>query len=109
MTARTPALAQGSGLSISLGLERVAVGAGMLSAMPTRFTCDGENVSPTLRWSGAEDATELRISLTDRDAPRGTFTHWLVTGVDRATSKVEEGAVPVGGTEGAERLRRHRV
>jgi Raf kinase inhibitor-like YbhB/YbcL family protein len=94
-------LAQGSGLSISLGLQRVAVGAGMPSAMPTRFTSDGENVSPPLRWSGVpEDATELRISLTDRDAPRGTFTHWLVTGVDRATSKVEEGAVPVGGTEG---------
>jgi len=73
----------------------------MPSAMPTRFTSDGENVSPPLRWSGVpEDATELRISLTDRDAPRATFTHWLVTGVDRATSKVEEGAVPVGGTEG---------
>jgi Phosphatidylethanolamine-binding protein len=48
-------------------------------------------------WCVPEDATELRISLTDRDAARGTFTHWLVTGVDRATSKVEEGAVPVGG------------
>jgi hypothetical protein len=69
--------------------------------VPTRFTSDGENVSPPLRWSGVpEDATELRISLTDRDAPRGTFTHWLVTGVNRATSTVEEGAVPVGGTEG---------
>jgi Raf kinase inhibitor-like YbhB/YbcL family protein len=71
------------------------------AAMPTRFTCDGENVSPPLRWSGVpEDATELRISLTDPDAPRGTFTHWLVTGVDPATSKVEEGTVPVDGTEG---------
>jgi Raf kinase inhibitor-like YbhB/YbcL family protein len=71
------------------------------AAMPTRFTCDGENVSPPLRWSGVpEDATKLRISLTDPDAPRGTFTHWLVTGVDPATSKVEEGTVPVDGTEG---------
>ena len=70
-------------------------------AMPTRFTCDGENVSPPLRWSGVpEDVTELRIRLTDRDAPRGTFTHWLVTRVDPAISKVEEGTVPVGGTEG---------
>jgi Raf kinase inhibitor-like YbhB/YbcL family protein len=70
-------------------------------AVPTRFTCDGENVSPPLRWSDVpEDATELRITLTDPDAPRGTFTHWLVTGVDPATSEVEEGAVPAGGTEG---------
>jgi Raf kinase inhibitor-like YbhB/YbcL family protein len=71
------------------------------AAMPTRFTCDGENVSPPLRWSGVpEDATKLRISLTDPDAPHGTFTHWLVTGVDPAASKVEEGTVPVDGTEG---------
>lgn len=69
--------------------------------VPTRFTCDGENVSPPLRWSGVPgDATELRISLTDPDAPRGTFTHWLVTGVDAATSEVETGAVPVGAIEG---------
>jgi Raf kinase inhibitor-like YbhB/YbcL family protein len=68
--------------------------------VPTLFTCDGEDVSPPLRWSGApEEATELRISLTDPDAPRGTYTHWLVTGVDASTSEVGQGEVPAGGTE----------
>jgi phosphatidylethanolamine-binding protein (PEBP) family uncharacterized protein len=51
--------------------------------VPTQFTCDAENISPPLRWSGVpEEAAELRVSLTDPDVPRGPFTHWLVTGVD---------------------------
>jgi phosphatidylethanolamine-binding protein (PEBP) family uncharacterized protein len=42
--------------------------------VPTQFTCDGENISPPLRWSGVpEEAAELRVSLTDPDAPRGPF------------------------------------
>ena len=68
--------------------------------VPVRFTCDGEDVSPPLRWSGIpEGATEIRISLTDPDAPRGTFTHWLVTGVDVSASGAEQAEVPAGGTE----------
>jgi Raf kinase inhibitor-like YbhB/YbcL family protein len=67
--------------------------------VPIRFTCDGENVSPPLRWSGVpEEATELRIIVTDPDAPRGTFTHWLVTGVSASASSVAEGTAPAGGT-----------
>ena len=68
--------------------------------VPIHFTCDGENVSPPLRWSGTpEDATELRISLRDPDAPGGTFTHWLVSGIDPSSSDIGQGDVPVGGTE----------
>ncbi len=45
--------------------------------IPTRFTCDGENVSPDLTWSGAPDGTQsLALIVTDPDA-RG-FVHWLV-------------------------------
>jgi Raf kinase inhibitor-like YbhB/YbcL family protein len=68
--------------------------------VPTRFTCDGDDVSPPLSWSGVPEGTaELRLSLTDPDAPRGTFTHWLVTGMDPAASEVAEGSVPAGGAE----------
>jgi phosphatidylethanolamine-binding protein (PEBP) family uncharacterized protein len=60
--------------------------------VPTQFTCDGENISPPLRWSGVpEEAAELRVSLTDPDAPRGPFTHWLVTGVDPSAAVSSRG------------------
>ncbi len=68
--------------------------------VPVQFTCDGDNVSPSLSWSGVpEGATELRISLRDPDAPSGTFTHWLVTGIDPTSTNIGEGMVPSGGTE----------
>jgi Raf kinase inhibitor-like YbhB/YbcL family protein len=68
--------------------------------VPTEFTCDGDNVSPPLGWSGVpEDAAELRIGLRDPDAPGGNFTHWLVTGIDPSSSEVGRGRVPAGGTE----------
>jgi len=68
--------------------------------VPVRFTCDGDGVSPPLSWSGVpEDSAELRISVRDPDAPRGTFTHWLVNGIDPSSLGVDEGAVPAGGTE----------
>lgn len=69
-------------------------------AVPIQFTCDGDNISPPLSWSGVpEGAMELRLSVTDPDAPRGTFTHWLVTGIDPSSSDVGQGMVPAGGTE----------
>jgi Raf kinase inhibitor-like YbhB/YbcL family protein len=69
-------------------------------AVPTRYTCDGEDISPPLDWSGVpEGTTELRLSVTDPDAPGGTFTHWSVTGIDPSSVGVAEGSVPTGGTE----------
>ena len=41
--------------------------------VPVRFTCDGNDVSPPLDWSDVpEGAAELRLSVTDPDAPRGS-------------------------------------
>jgi Raf kinase inhibitor-like YbhB/YbcL family protein len=67
--------------------------------IPTRHTCDGENISPTLRWSGAPDGTRsLALIVDDPDAPAGTFTHWLAWGLDPAAGGLEEGArAPVEG------------
>ena len=47
------------------------------------FTCDGEEVSPTLVWRDVPSgAQELALVVEDPDAPEGTFTHWLVYGLD---------------------------
>lgn len=46
-------------------------------AIPRRFTCDGENVSPDLTWVGAPDGTRaLVLEVTDPDAR--DFVHWLI-------------------------------
>lgn len=47
--------------------------------IPTRFTCDGEDVSPPLAISGVpENARTLALIVDDPDAPVGTFVHWLL-------------------------------
>jgi Raf kinase inhibitor-like YbhB/YbcL family protein len=64
-------------------------------AIPQRFTCQGENRSPPLRWSGLPAATaEVALVVDDPDAPRGTYVHWVVTGIDPARATLAEGTVP---------------
>jgi Raf kinase inhibitor-like YbhB/YbcL family protein len=67
------------------------------AAIPQRFTCDGDNRSPPLRWSGMPAGTvEAALVVDDPDAPRGTYVHWVVVGVDPASTELVEGAVPAG-------------
>lgn len=66
--------------------------------IPARFTCEGEDVSPALSVGGAPDgANALALLVDDPDAPGGTFTHWLLWGLDPSTRSIPE-AVPRGGT-----------
>jgi Raf kinase inhibitor-like YbhB/YbcL family protein len=47
------------------------------SPIPSRFTCDGEDVPPPLRWSNPPTGTQsFALIVDDPDAPRGTFRHW---------------------------------
>lgn len=67
--------------------------------VPERFSCEGENVPPPLRWSGAPKAArELAVVIEDPDAPDGTFVHWLVVGIDPRTTAVGPGGPPPGAT-----------
>jgi Raf kinase inhibitor-like YbhB/YbcL family protein len=71
-------------------------------AIPARFTCEGENVSPPLRWSGVPDGTvTLALTCYDPDAPSGTFVHWLGWGIEPDAGELEEGeAAPIEGRNG---------
>jgi Raf kinase inhibitor-like YbhB/YbcL family protein len=67
------------------------------AAIPQRFTCDGDNRSPPLRWSGVPAGTvEVALVVDDPDTPRGTYVHWILVGLDPASTELAEGAVPPG-------------
>ena len=46
-------------------------------AIPRTFTCDGEDVSPPLEWSGAPDKTAALALIVD-DIDAHGFVHWVV-------------------------------
>ena len=65
--------------------------------IPERFSCLGENVPPPLRWKGTPEGTaELAVVVEDRDAPEGTFVHWIMVGIDPGTTRIESDALPPG-------------
>ncbi len=47
--------------------------------IPETYAREGEDKSPPLSWSDVPEDTEaLALIVEDPDAPRGTFTHWLM-------------------------------
>ncbi len=70
--------------------------------IPKRFTCDGENVSPPLAWTGSPaGAKAYALIVDDPDAPSGLFTHWIVFNLPASTHSLPEAAKPANqGTNG---------
>jgi len=59
----------------------------------TRFTCDGEDISPELRWEGAPQGTlSLALIAEDPDAPGGIFIHWVVYDIPADITGFKRGA-----------------
>jgi Raf kinase inhibitor-like YbhB/YbcL family protein len=69
--------------------------------IPVEYTCDGEDLSPDLEWSDVPPrTTSLALTCEDPDAPRGTFTHWLVWNLDPSMGGLRAGEVPAGARQG---------
>jgi Raf kinase inhibitor-like YbhB/YbcL family protein len=83
----------------ALGLSSSAFVEG--ASIPGRYTCDGEDVSPPLAWTGVPaGARSLALLVEDRDAPGGAFVHWSVYDLPRGSSGLSTGRVPSGSAEG---------
>ncbi len=66
-------------------------------AIPQKFTCDGSDLSPALKWSGAPPTTRSFVLIVDDpDAPRGVFTHWVAFDIPATQTEIAEGAMSVG-------------
>jgi Raf kinase inhibitor-like YbhB/YbcL family protein len=66
--------------------------------IPARYTCEGEDVSPPLAWTGVPPGTAgLALLVDDPDAPdpaapRMTWVHWVVYNIPPSTGGLAEGA-----------------
>jgi Raf kinase inhibitor-like YbhB/YbcL family protein len=60
--------------------------------IPKQHTSDGRNVSPPLKWSAPPAGTRsLALLCEDPEAPRGTFTHWVLFNIPASSLGLKEG------------------
>ena len=63
--------------------------------IPKQHTGDGHNSSPPLRWQDAPAGTaSWALICEDPDAPRGTFTHWVLYNLPATARELSEGVPP---------------
>ena len=47
--------------------------------IPKKYTCDGENISPPLKWDSIPAGTKsIALICEDPDAPAGLWVHWVI-------------------------------
>lgn len=74
--------------------------------IPPKYTCDGPDVSPPLKWSGAPAETQsFGLIMDDPDAPGGTWVHWVVYDLPGNSGEFSEAIakqekMPQGGAQG---------
>lgn len=80
--------------------------------IPVQYTCDGQDLSPPLRWSNVPaEAKSLALIADDPDAPMGTWVHWVLYNLPPGTAELPEGlstseTLPNGAKQGMNDFRR---
>ncbi len=63
--------------------------------IPSKYTCDGANVSPQLSWSTtAADVKSYALIVEDPDAPGGDFVHWIIYNIPASVKELHEDVTP---------------
>ena len=61
------------------------------TTIPSRFTCDGQNLSPSLEWSAAPAGTRsFAVLCDDPDAPVGAWHHWAAYDIPADKIRLDE-------------------
>ena len=85
------------GMGVVMALRVISSAFSENDTIPQKYTCDGQNVSPPLEWSGEPpDTKSLAVICDDPDAPSGTFTHWVLYDVPGSAHRLSEGSRGIG-------------
>jgi Raf kinase inhibitor-like YbhB/YbcL family protein len=81
---------QAKGGAMAVQISSPAFSAG--ESIPKKFTCDGPDVSPQLKWNDPPAKTQsFALIMDDPDAPVGTWVHWVLYDLPANTRELPEG------------------
>lgn len=75
--------------------------------IPTKHTCEGEDISPALQWASAPEGTQSLALIVDDpdapdpDAPKMVWVHWVLYNLPPDCQELPEGVSPEALPEGA--------
>jgi len=70
--------------------------------IPTKYTCEGEDLSPPLLWTAAPSGTKsFALIVDDPDAPdpakpQMVYVHWVLYNIPASTTSLAENATKSG-------------
>jgi Raf kinase inhibitor-like YbhB/YbcL family protein len=77
-----------------VGMEEILVKSNSFlegKEIPTKYTCQGEDISPHLKWNTVDDAKTYALIFDDPDAPMGTWVHWRIFNIPAKKTELQEG------------------
>lgn len=64
-------------------------------SIPSKYTCEGSNVSPQLHWGDVpKEVKSFALIVDDPDAPGGNFVHWIIYNIPGNTKELHEDITP---------------
>ena len=63
--------------------------------IPAKYTCDGQNISPPLKWEQVPQGVKsFALISDDPDAPVGTWVHWVMWNIPTEANGLPENILP---------------
>ncbi len=76
--------------------------------IPSKYTCEGEDISPPLKWDGVPEGTKSLVLIVDDpdapdpDAPKLVWVHWVLFNIPPEVTSLPEGVDRIGLPPGIE-------
>lgn len=64
---------------------------GQGESIPKKYACDGDDISPPLRWTGAPDEARSFLVVCDNPDTPGIFYHWVAYDIPASWRGLDEG------------------
>jgi Raf kinase inhibitor-like YbhB/YbcL family protein len=89
--ALTPTEASPGIMEPALPFELISTAFEQGEPIPEKYSCDGEDISPSLAWGDPPAGTQsLALIMDDPDAPVGTWDHWILFNISPDLRELQE-------------------